>query len=193
MAGVELFADGGRIGGSLDGSLADARLGLFTVCRLEAGTVFTFSDIDLSVGVLTTVDRTLDDNVGGTIVLGGGVVSAVVVREFDLEVGGGLFVGFGSSHKLQINFFVAVLSARTVSILGDVDLLLNLIGAYSWGREAGREGRVVFLPSDAVLSWKLDFALDVSLGGCLFGVAPVRRRKEAEGDRDSGVKVQVDD
>jgi hypothetical protein len=33
----------------------------------------------------------------------------------------------------------------------------------------------------------------VSLGGCFGGVAPVRRREDAERDRNSGVKVQIDD
>jgi hypothetical protein len=31
------------------------------------------------------------------------------------------------------------------------------------------------------------------LGGLFNGVVPVRRREDAEGDRDAGVKVQVDD
>jgi hypothetical protein len=33
----------------------------------------------------------------------------------------------------------------------------------------------------------------VSLGGGLDGPAPVGRREEAEGDRNAGVKVQIDD
>jgi len=33
----------------------------------------------------------------------------------------------------------------------------------------------------------------MGLSSCFNGVAPVRRREDAEGDRDSGVKVQVDD
>lgn len=33
----------------------------------------------------------------------------------------------------------------------------------------------------------------MGLGGCCYVVAPVRRWEDAEGDRDSGVKVQVDD
>jgi len=52
-------------------------------------------------------------------------------------------------------------------------------------------------PSDALVSvvWKANNPLDVSLGGCSFGsgVASIRRREDAEGDRYSCVKVQVDD
>lgn len=71
----------------------------------------------------------------------------------------------------------------------DVDLFLVLLTR----REVGGERRVSF-PSDALLTLrKVDFTLDVSLGGCLGIVAPVRRWEDAEGDRDAGVKVQVDD
>jgi hypothetical protein len=82
----------------------------------------------------------------------------------------------------------------TVFLAGDVDLLFDLLVFLSGGqRETGRVGIDLVLPSDAMVCREFDFTLDVSLGGCLCGVAPVRRRKEAEGDRDSGVKVQVDD
>ncbi len=85
------------MGSSFDGSVADTRLGLFTVGGLETGTVFTLGDIDLGVGVLATVDGSFDAYLGLGIVLGGGVVSAVV-REFDVEMGGGLF-GVRSKQK----------------------------------------------------------------------------------------------
>lgn len=69
--------------------------------------------------------------------------------------------------------------------------------AGAW-RELGGEGRLLLVllsfPSDALLFvWKLDFTLDMGLLSGLNGVAPVRRREDAEGDRDAGVKVQVDD
>jgi len=51
----------------------------------------------------------------------------------------------------------------------------------------------LFLLSGALLSWQIEFSLDVSFGGSLGGVAPVRRREETERDRNSSVKVQIDD
>ena len=74
-------------------------------------------------------------------------------------------------------------------------LFLAEIFAGAW-REVGGEGRLLVLsfPSDALLLvWKVDLTLDVSRLGLLDGVVPVRRREDAEGDRDAGVKVQVDD
>jgi len=74
-----------------------------------------------------------------------------------------------------------------------MDFLLRefWLGPRWW--KSDRERRVFTFPSDALLCWKLDFTLDVSLGGCDFFVAPVRRREDAKGDRNACVKVQVDD
>lgn len=79
-----------------------------------------------------------------------------------------------------------------IFLASDVDFLLRVfLLVPRW--KSGRERRVFTFPSDALLSWKLDFTLDVSLGSCYFFVAPVRRREDAEGDRNACVKVQIDD
>lgn len=47
-------------------------------------------------------------------------------------------------------------------------------------------------PSDPLLAlWWIDLSLDPSVGA-FAGAAPVRRREEADGDRDSSVEVQID-
>jgi hypothetical protein len=98
---------------------------------------------------------------------------------------------------------VDVLSAaRTVVTLlftGDMDYLFALESLLRWCRRTLKVGRellrsVLTVPSDA--RWalgELEFTLDVSLGGRLLLVAPVRRWENAEGDRNAGVKVQIDD
>lgn len=65
----------------------------------------------------------------------------------------------------------------------------SILVAWKRRREGGVLGFVTF-PSDALVS--LSFYSD--LGCCFFSssVVPVRRRKDAERDRDSGVKVQID-
>ena len=79
----------------------------------------------------------------------------------------------------------------TILFTSDVDFFLakSLVAR----RKIGRVGRVLAFPSDALLTWQVNLTLDVSLGGCCFFVAPVRRRKDAEGNRYAGVKVQIDD
>jgi hypothetical protein len=72
----------GRVTRSFDGTLNKV---LGTVCRLETGTVFTLSNVDLGIGVLTTVDGTLDNDVGL------GIVVSTMGREFDVDVRGCLF------------------------------------------------------------------------------------------------------
>ena len=64
-------------------------------------------------------------------------------------------------------------AARTVFLGGEIEL----------------EGRVAIFPSDALLA---NLSFDSSLGRLGLYVAAVRRREDAEGDGDSGVKVQVD-
>jgi hypothetical protein len=98
----------------------------------------------------------------------------------------------------DINVFSVDWTAGLISVFltSDVNLFLAEFFAGAW-REVGGEGRllIVSFPSDALLFvWEIDFTLDVSrLGGLFNGVVPVRRREDAEGDRDAGVKVQVDD
>lgn len=64
-------------------------------------------------------------------------------------------------------------------------------------RKTCLKGRVLVFPSNALLTLRVvELFLDTSLGDSLLillGVAPVRRREDAEGDRDSGVKVQIDE
>lgn len=52
---------------------------------METGTVFTLSDVDLGIRVLATMDGSLNDDVGL------GIVVSSMGREFDVDVGGGLF------------------------------------------------------------------------------------------------------
>lgn len=76
----------------------------------------------------------------------------------------------------------------------DMNYFLSLESLVWWRRKVGGERRVLTFPSDA--RWalrKLDLTLDVSLGGGLRIVAPVRRWENAERDRDASVKVQIDD
>ena len=85
--------------------------------------------------------------------------------------------------------------------LADVNFFLNpLLSLFLSGRKlsGGGERRVLLtFPSDALVSLgKFDLTLDVSLGesgGLLGGVASIRRREDTEGNRNAGVKVQVDD
>jgi len=119
-----------------------------------------------------------------------------VVRSFDVKVCRSVFV-FRSSLFSDIEVFLA---ARTVVsvFLTDMDLFLSELG-FLFVREGGGERRVLPFPSDALLCLgKIDFGLDVSLSDmllllCCYGAVPVRRREKAEGDRNSCVKVQVDD
>jgi hypothetical protein len=76
----------------------------------------------------------------------------------------------------------------------DVDLFLCAL-LLLLRRKAGCERRLVTVPSGGALlrSWKLDLTLDVSffdLGRC-GGDVSIRRREDAEGDRNTGVKVQI--
>jgi hypothetical protein len=97
-----------------------------------------------------------------------------------------------SSFFSRVDLFPVARTVVTVFFTGYTDLFLFVLLASR--RKVGGERRVVTFPSDALLSLrKVDLSLDVSLGGCFCGVAPVRRREDAEGNRDSGVKVQVDD
>jgi len=127
------------------------------------------------------------------------VVVVVTMRKFDVDVGSGvLVVSYRSAFLTDIDVFSAGWTSGLVSIFftGNVYLFLAEFFAGAW-REVGGEGRLLILsfPSDALLLvWEVDLTLDVSrLGGLFNGVVPVRRREDAEGDRDAGVKVQVDD
>lgn len=75
----------------------------------------------------------------------------------------------------------------------DVDLLFCAL-LLLLGRKAGGVRRLVTVPSGGalLLSWKLDLTLDVSFFYLVRGGdVSVRRREDAEGDRNTGVKVQI--
>lgn len=74
---------------------------------------------------------------------------------------------------------------------GELDSLLS-VTLFSLRVKIGFEGRIFPFPSGALLSWKIDLSLDMLLSN-FSGVVPVRRREKADGNRYSGVKVQVDD
>lgn len=102
----------------------------------------------------------------------------------------------GSSFFADVDVFSAARTVVTILFTSDVNFFLLVVLAAGTGtrRKAGFEGGMFPFPSDALLSlWKVDLTLDVSLGGGLYGVASIRRRKDAEGNRNSGVKVQVAD
>ena len=98
-----------------------------------------------------------------------------------------------------VNVLDILVAARTVSIF-DPDLLTFILISVVVSVAAQTclfNGRVMIVPSDALSTcWKgeLLFVSSLSKGLLvLLGVAPVRRREDAKGDRDSGVKVQIAD
>lgn len=78
----------------------------------------------------------------------------------------------------------------TILFTGDMNLFLLVLARTR--RKVGGDRGVLTFPSDALLSvGKIDLSLDVSLGDLFLCVAPVRRREDAEGNGNAGVKVQV--
>ena len=100
------------------------------------------------------------------------LVSKVLVM-LVLGLGTGTAVTFFLTRVMDLFFAVALLSAR---------------------RKFSRNGvrRVLTFPSGVVLG-ELDFELLLGFGLGLRLAVLVGRRKDAEGDRDSGFKVQIDD
>jgi len=147
---------------------------LLLVVWLEASTVLTLSEIKLSF-VWTTVRRELYVNLSTTGVI---LVWSMLVTFVDV-----------------LDILVA---ARTVSIF-DLDLLtsklVSVVMVFVARKTCLCDGRVMILPSDALLTLRESELLLVFCLGegflVLLGVAPIRRREDAEGDRDSGVKVQI--
>ncbi|KAI9837628.1 MAG: hypothetical protein M1837_002936 [Sclerophora amabilis] len=87
-------------------------------------------------------------------------------------------------------------SAASTVVLDNGELLFLVVvtGAVSAAREGGRIGGVsgfATFPSDARRRG-MGFSLYSLVGGGVNSVAPVRGREDTEGDRDFGVKVQVD-
>ena len=86
----------------------------------------------------------------------------------------GTAVTFFFTRDTDLFFAVAVLSTR---------------GKFS----GGGERRVLTFPSGWLLVGEVDLELLVGLDACLRGGLPVGGGEDAEGDGDSGFKVQVDD
>jgi hypothetical protein len=93
--------------------------------------------------------------------------------------------------KLNLRALVSFTARTAVTIFftSDADLLLD-VGAV-FGRLVDGERRVSTFPSGALAAY-CDLLLDAGFGGS-FDVVAVRRREDADGNRNSGVKVQVDD
>jgi hypothetical protein len=96
---------------------------------------------------------------------------------------------------VDTNFLLAARSAVKV-FFTDGDLFLFVLGTFLAVGKSGGEGRVACLvtfPSDARSSRrKVGFSFYSDLSSVFDSVAPVRRREDTEGNRDSGVKVQID-
>lgn len=79
----------------------------------------------------------------------------------------------------------------------DMDLFLSELAGTRMRREVGGDRRVGTFPSDALLMsvGKIDLSLDVCLldGLLFYGVVSIRRRENAERDRNAGVKIQCAD
>jgi len=99
-----------------------------------------------------------------------------------------LDVDFGLC-ELIVRSTIAARTAVSIFLASKLGLLLD---------EMIPSRRIQTFPSDALLLvvWETELSLDVSFGSTggviLRGVAiAVRRREDAEGNRDSGVKVQI--
>jgi hypothetical protein len=168
-----------------------------TVAWLDTGSIFTFGDVNLSACVLSAfVMRSFDVNVVGSLVF------STTIGNFEVDMGRCLILlwllgcGGRSSLVTDVDIFSAARTVVMFLFTADMNYLLSgLVSLVWWRWKVGRERGELTVPSDA--RWalgKLDLTLDVSLGGgFLLIVAPVRRWKNAEGDRDAGVKVQIDD
>jgi len=172
--------------GRVYGCLVDSDF--FTVSGLELGSVLTFSEVELSFVFVTTVVRKVDGDIS---------VVASAAWKIDVDVGFGVLV-FGSSFFADVNIFSAARTVVTILFTSYMDLFLSVLAGGGTRRKVGGDRRVVFtFPSDALVVFvgKIDLTLDVSLlGGLLFfGDVSIRRRKNAEGDRNAGVKIQCAD
>jgi hypothetical protein len=166
----------------VNGEFVDTGIGL--VLRLVGCAVY--SSVVLGTKTLTVLTfgnvngacvRLGDVNVNVSLVVLGArrtvlLVSKVLVM-LVLGLGTGTAVTFFLTRVMDLFFAVALLSAR---------------------RKFSRNGvrRVLTFPSGVVLG-ELDFELLLGFGLGLRLAVLVGRRKDAEGDRDSGFKVQIDD
>lgn len=132
-------------------------------------------------------------------------VPADVYLDVDVLSFGGLVVLFAA---LFVDGDVLVVPAGSLVVVGVLELvavsvavlgvdvhLLDALGSLLLGSCGGEGGIASFVtfPSNA-RSFKVDFALylDFSSFFCCDSVTPIRGREDTEGDRDAGVKVQID-
>jgi len=158
---------------------------LFAIAGLELGSVLTFGEVKLSLVGVTAVMRKLDGDVS--------VVVSALVWKVDVDVGFGVF-DFGSSLFADVDIFSAARTVLAIFFTSDMDLFLSELAGTRRERGVGGDRRVFTFPSDALLMsvGKIDLSLDVCLlDGLLFcDVVSIRRRENAERDRNAGVKIQ---
>jgi hypothetical protein len=173
LVDTDVLADGwlSVTGRGVDSCLVDANF--FTVSGLEAWSVFTFVDIDLSLVLgggllwlaatglfnldvyLSIVSRTVvweDIREMGSVWKEVGEMGSVDVWKLNVDASWGLF---DRSHSLLANsdIFSAARTVVTFFLASDMNFLLLLIILLVLRRKSGRERRGLTFPSDALLSW----------------------------------------
>lgn len=89
---------------------------------------------------------------------------------------------------------VLLLDAGTAVLTGDADLFLDASLLTGRGFDLGLESELTFFPSGVRVRGDVDLQLLVGVGLGSRGLSfPIRRREDAEGDRDAGFKIQVGD
>lgn len=132
-------------GGCVYGSTVHTNF--FTIAWLETGAVLTFSEVNLSLVAVAAMMRKLDSYISVRVV----AAALMLLRNFDVNVGGGVFV-FWSAALLNINVFSAARTVVMVLFSGDMNLLAVLLFATFARIEVGGEGSRFKLvcPSDAL-------------------------------------------
>lgn len=168
--------------------------------RLKMGS--TFNGVLVEANVLGVV-------LGTRSVYGGGISRAEALTIFTLSDVNGRTVRAGA--VVNLNTSIGVLGASrsgvflhkllllgtgtAVMLFSDADLFLAVALLLTRGEiDVGSVRRVLLLPSGwLLLVGKLEINLLVGLCGGLRFAVPIRRREDAEGDRDAGFKVQIGD
>jgi len=148
----------------------------FAVGRLETRAILSFGDVDSRVQVVVVMVRALENEL--SLFTG----MSVMARKLYVDVGCRVFSALTLTAR----------TAVTIFFTSDTNLFLRIV--LFPRRKVSGQRRVVTFPSGALLFLReIDLSFYMGLSSCFNGVAPVRRREDAEGNRDSGVKVQVDD
>lgn len=181
-------------------------LKLKVVIRMEASSVITFGNVNLFFAAV--VVRNFNVDLGISVAAIG--ISVVISSDFYLWAIGVAVVISGKLYLCVV--VVAVMSVRAVTVFFcvdsnvvfsaartaftvlfvDSDLFLVVSSTIFAAWKSGRKRRVlgfVTFPSDALVG--LSVYPDAS--SFFSSVAPVRRREDTERDRNSGVKVQIDE